>query len=119
MLGSKLRLSPNIRRIIVRGDPNSKSLRLGTRQQDSSDKPRAKGKIRSDNDQSPTTLLDDLNEPWTHQEIKSAMEVKELREDLIQLVVSNIQQSIQQIKADKGHCFDPVIQFRLKLENWR
>jgi hypothetical protein len=52
------------------------------------------------------------------------MEVKELREHLIDLVVSNVQQLIQRIKAGRDDCSYAVVQVRrnLKIEklvNWQ
>lgn len=47
------------------------------------------------------------------------MEVKELREHLIDLVGSNVQQLIQRIKADRDDCSYAVVQVRRNMKNWQ
>jgi len=65
------------------------------------------------------SLHGDLNEPWTSAEIRAAMEIEELREDLLLLTARNVQQSIQNICSGKRARIYSPISLCSNLRHWR
>ncbi len=79
-----------IHRVHYKGKGNFSGIQLHIQQQASSEKRQPRRPLYQDYGPDSTALLDDLDLPWSNDEVRDTMVVDELRRDLVSSVSKNV-----------------------------
>jgi hypothetical protein len=107
-----------IHRVYYKGRREFSGIQLHIQQQASSEKRQPRRPLYQDYGLDSTALLDDLDLPWSNDEIRDTMVVDELRRDLVSSISKNVYRGMRRIQHRKNNCQQNVEDMLGHLVNW-